>query len=53
MYHVLWNIDITYVSLSFYMTMQSDYRGFVKAVFVESIDMLISSARDGKMCKQL
>lgn len=29
--------------------MKSDYRGFVKSIFLESLDFLVSSARDGKI----
>ena len=30
--------------------MQDEYRGFVKSLFVESLDYLIISALDGKIC---
>ena len=31
--------------------MQEEYRGFVKSLFVESLDYLVMSSLDGKICK--
>lgn len=30
--------------------MQDEYRGFMKSLFVESLDYLVISALDGKIC---
>ena len=30
---------------------QEEYRGFVKSLFVESLDYLVVSSLDGKICK--
>ena len=32
------------------LNMQDEYRGFVKSLFVESLDYLVISALDGKIC---
>ena len=31
--------------------MQDEYRGFVKSLFVETLDYLVISSLDGKICK--
>ena len=31
--------------------MQEEYRGFMKSLFVESLDYLVISSLDGKICK--
>jgi hypothetical protein len=33
------------------LNMQDEYRGFVKSLFVESLDYLVISSLDGKICK--
>lgn len=30
---------------------QDDYRGFVSSIYVESLDLLVASAMDGRVCE--